>query len=122
MEELRFEEMRNAFMNEVRKIGKKNLEYAQKTGRPFHIGNLHITDGVRALGYSEDTAELDDIFSKYIKCDWGEGWSDAAINDKTIETGYGDVMGIYRLNGHVIWIKTDLNECTRTTILLPEEW
>ena len=47
MEELRFEEMRNAFMNEVRKIGKKNLEYAQKTGRPFHIGNLHITDGVR---------------------------------------------------------------------------
>ena len=47
---------------------------------------------------------------------------DAAINDKAIETGYGDVMGIYRLNGHVIWIKTDLNECTRTTILLPEEW
>ena len=55
-------------------------------------------------------------------CDWGEGWSDAAINDKAIETGYGDVMGIYQLNGHVIWIKTDLNECTRTTILLPEEW
>ena len=72
MEELRFEEMRNAFMNEVRKIGKKNLEYAQKAGRPFHIGNLHITDGVRALGYSEDSTELDDIFSKYIKCDWGE--------------------------------------------------
>ena len=68
---------------------------------------MHITDGVRAL---EDSAELDDIFSRYIKCDWGEGWSDAAINDKAIETGYGDVMGIYRLNGHVIWIKTDLNE------------
>ena len=59
MEEFRFEEMRNAFMNEVQKIGKKNLEYAQKTGRPFHIGNLHITDGVRALGYSEDSAELE---------------------------------------------------------------
>lgn len=30
-------------------------------------------------------------------------------------------MGIYRLNGQVIWIITDLNEYTTTTILLPEE-
>lgn len=68
-----------------------------------------------------ESHELNELYSRYIKCDWGEGECDAAINTKTIETGYGDIMGIYRLNGQVIWIITDLNEYTTTTILLPEE-
>lgn len=33
----------------------------------------------------------------------------------------GDVMGVYSLNGKKIWIKTDLDEITQTTIFLPEE-
>lgn len=39
-----------------------------------------------------------------------------------IASGYGDVMGEYYIDGHKIWIKTDLNENTTTTVFLPEEW
>lgn len=116
-----FREMRAACINKSQKIGKKNIEKAQKEGQAFYIGEVYITDGVRALGYTEDSQELNELYSKYIKCDWGEGQSDAAINDKAIETGYGDIVGIYHLNGQIIWIITDLNESTRTTILLPQE-
>ena len=108
-------------IEEVKKIGRKNIEKAKKFGEPFFTGRIYITDGVRELGYSEDSPELDKIYSRYIECDWGEE-EDTDINEKSIEIGYGDIMGVYRLDGHVIWIKTDLNEHTRTTILLPQEW
>lgn len=116
-----FEQMREAFIDEAQKIGKKNIERAQKEGQAFYTGEVCVTDGVQSLGYTENSHELNELYSRYIKCDWGEGECDAAINTKTIETGYGDIMGIYRLNGQVIWIITDLNEYTTTTILLPEE-
>ena len=117
-----FEEMRKFVIKETRKTGKKNIERAKRYGKPFFIGRIYITDGVRELGYSEESPELDKLFKKYMKCDWGEVREDAAINNRTIEAGYGDIMGIYRLDGHVIWIKTDLNEYPSTTILLPQEW
>ena len=74
------------------------------------------------MGYSEESPELNELFEKFIKCDWGEGREDAQINESAIATGYGDVMGVYSLNGKKIWIKTDLDEITQTTIFLPEEW
>ena len=104
-----------------REIGKANLTKAATTGKRFYMGSLNISDGVRALGYTLNSKEVQTLIQKYEECDWGEGWEDAEINERAIETGYGDIMGVYRLSGEEIWIKTDLNESPCTTIFLPEE-
>lgn len=51
----------------------------------------------------------------------GRRWGDAEINDQHIKNGYGDVIGIYNMDGHEIWIQTNLCEDTVTTIYLPDE-
>ena len=51
----------------------------------------------------------------------GRRWGDAEINDQHIKNGYGDVIGIYNMDGHEIWIQTNLCEDTVTTIYLTDE-
>ena len=73
------------------------------------------------MGYTHDSIPLAEQFERFIKCDWGGGGEDAEINNQHIKSGYGDVIGIYNLDGHEIWIQTDLCEDTITTIYLPDE-
>ena len=112
-----------AVQNHSLEIGKRNIELAQKHGNKFYIGNLTITDGVQRKGFTIDSIELDEAFEKFINGDWGNTpVEDAEINNRSIESGYGDIMGDYMVDGVRIWIKTALCENTTTTILLPEEW
>lgn len=112
----------NEFAEEYKRIGKRNIEKAKEINKKFFIGRLHISEGVRELGYNYESIELDRLFKKFMNCDWGEGWEDAHINEQAIQMGFGDIMGVYKLNGKTIWIMTNLNENTETTIFLPEEW
>lgn len=117
----------NTFLQEARtyarNIGQKNLQFAKEKGIEFCIGRLNISDGVQQLGYSSDSPEIHNCFSRFKNGDFGkQPPEDIEINKRAIESGYGDVMGEYELNGHKIWIKTDLNENITTTIFLPEEW
>ena len=108
---------------EVRKIGAKNVERAKEHGDKFWTGRLYISDGLRKLGYSENSIDLNDVFTKYCEGDWGDTCSDdARINDNTVETGFGDIMGKYHLNERTIYIKTTMAEDTETYIFLREEF
>lgn len=109
-------------MEEVKKVGKNNIKKAEEFGTKFFLGHIEISTGLKELGYSEESPALAEAFAKYVRCDWGDGEEDAEINERAIKSGYGDVMGVYKLNGRTIWIKTDLNENPRTIIMLPEEW
>ena len=92
---------------ESRKVGAANLKRVANTGKRFYLGELNISNGVMAMGYNLDSTEIQSLLKTYESCDWGEG--------------YGDVIGIYRLDGKEVWIQTDLNEDPQTTIFLPEE-
>lgn len=106
---------------ESRKVGVANLKRVENTGKRFYLGELNISNGVMALGYDLNSEEIQSLLKTYESCDWGEGWEDAKINEAAIRSGHGDVIGIYRLGGKEVWIQTDLNEDTQTTIFLPEE-
>lgn len=109
--------------NQVREIGKRNLELAKEYGTKFYIGRIVVSDGLQELGYSYDTPSIQECFSKYINGDYGkQPKEDVEMNERTITYGYGDIMGEYYIDGHKIWIKTDLNEDATTTIFLPKEW
>ena len=112
------------YSNEIKQIKQKNLNHAKENGTKFYLGNISISDGIKRMGYTEDSAVIKDCIAKYINGDFGDNQhpEDIEINKRTIATGYGDVMGEYIIDGHKIWIKTDLNENTMTTIFLPEEW
>lgn len=106
---------------ESRKVGEANLKRVANTGKRFYLGESKISNGVMMLGYNLDSEEIQSLLKKYKDCDWGEGWEDAKINEAAIQSGHGDTIGIYRLNGKEVWIQTDLNEDPQTTIFLPEE-
>lgn len=106
---------------ESRKVGAANLKKVASTGKRFYLGELNISNGVMALGYDLNSEEIQSLLRIYESCDWGEGWEDAKINEAAIQSGHGDTIGIYRLNGKEVWIQTDLNEDPQTTIFLPEE-
>lgn len=108
---------------EVGKIGAKNVERAKEHGDKFWTGRLYISDGLRKLGYSEDSIDLNDVFTKYCNGDWGDtDPDDMKINDNTVETGYGDIMGKYYLDGKTIYIKTTMAEEVETWMFLREEF
>lgn len=118
-----FEAFLSAMREQVNVAKEKNLKEAKKLGEKFYTGNICIMPGVRALGLTMDSPELDEIFKRFMNCDWGDTpKEDEAINETSIKSGYGDIMGSYIVNGVKIWIKTDLCEGTRTTIMLPSEW
>lgn len=106
---------------ESRKVGAANLKRVANTGKRFYLGELNISNGIMAMGYNLDSIEIQSLLKTYESCDWGEGWEDAKINEAAIRSGHGDIIGIYRLGGKEVWIQTDLNEDTQTTIFLPEE-
>lgn len=108
----------------ARKIGQENIKLAKERGIKFYTGKLSISDGVRQLGYTNNSVEIQKCFSQFINGDFGNNQpsEDIEINKRSIESGYGDVMGEYEIDGHKIWIKTDLNEDATTTIFLPKEW
>jgi len=106
---------------ETGSIGQKNYQLAKEFKQKFYTGRIVISDGLRSMGYTIDSIPLAEQFEKFIKCNWGEGEEDAEINKKHIKNGYGDVVGVYNLEGHEIWIQTDLCENTVTTIYLPDE-
>ena len=109
--------------NRIRKTGQRNLRLAKENGTKFYIGRVSISDELQELGYSYDTPVIQECFTKYINGDYGhQPEEDIEINERAIASGYGDVMGEYYIDGHKVWIKTDLNEDTTTTIFLPEEW
>lgn len=114
-------EMLKAVKSVTKEIGCKNLELAKKNKRSFYIGRIIISDSLQDKGYTYDSISLAEQFEKFINRDWGEGEEDAEINNFHIENGYGDVIGVYNLDGYKIWIQTDLCEDTVTTIYLPEE-
>jgi len=107
----------------AREVGQNNLRIAGEKGIRFYMGRLLISDGLQELGYSDKSIVLQECLSRYKSGDYGkQPKEDIEINEKAIASGYGDVMGEYIIDGHRIWIKTDLNENTTTTIFLPEEW
>lgn len=117
----------NDFLKEARayaqKIGQKNLRLAKENGVKFYTGKIIVSDGVQHLGYSDQSSALQECLSRYKNGDYGkQPKEDLEINERSIASGYCDVMGEYEVDGHKIWIKTDLNENTTTTIFLPEEW
>lgn len=118
----------NDFLQEVReqakRVGEQNITLAKKNGMKFYIGKLSISDGVQHLGYSYDSKVIQDCLSRYQHDDYGEDQypEDIETNERAIASGYGDVMGEYIIDGHKIWIQTNLCEDTMTTIFLPEEW
>lgn len=85
---------------------------AKKNKQSFYIGRIIISDSLQDKGYTYDSISLAKQFEKF---------KDAEINNFHIENGYGDVIGVYNLDGYKIWIQTDLCEDTVTTIYLPEE-
>lgn len=101
---------------------KNNLKSARRIGETFYTGDIHISPGVEKLGLTIDSPELDEAFGRYLDCDWGGCEEDADINEATMKSGYGNIMGSYNINGAEIWIVTDTEDGTRTTILLPTEW
>ena len=112
-------------LKDIRKSSKetgcKDIESAKKSKHKFCTGRIIISDGLKKMGYIYDSIPLAKQFEKFINCNWGEGEEDADINTQHIKNGYGDVIGIYNLDGREIWIQTDLCEDTVTTIYLPEE-
>lgn len=115
------------FLKEAReyakKIGQKNLKLAKENGVKFYLGRVIISDGIQRWGYSNNSANLEECLLRYKNGDYGkQPKEDVEINERSIASGYGDVMGEYKIDGHRIWIKTDLNENTTTTIFLPQEW
>ena len=107
----------------ARELGQRNLRIIKKNGNKFFIGRLVISDGVKRLGYSNNSKILQECLSSYKNGDYGEQpKEDIEINERAIASGHGDVMGEYNIDGHRIWIKTDLSENIITTIFLPEEW
>ena len=115
-------ELRAIFKTQTEAVRKHNLNAVKKNGEKFYTGSIHITPGVEALGLNMNSLELSKAFRRYLNCDWGGCKKDAYINEATIKSGYGDIMGSYAVNGTEIWICTNMNEDTRTTILLPTEW
>ena len=108
---------------EVRKTGMVNVVKAKEYGEKFWTGRLRISDGLKELGYSDESDDLNEIFAKYCNGDWGDtDPDDAKINDNTVETGYGDIMGKYYLNGKTIYIKTTMAEYVETWMFLREEF
>lgn len=110
--------------NHVKKVGKINLKLAIDNDSKFFLGKIDITDGIRSKGFTMDTPELKRAFDDFVNCKWGCGIPDGdmEINNRSIKIGFGDIMGEYFVHGIKVWIKTDLNQNTVTTILLPEEW
>lgn len=109
--------------NQIRKAGQRNLRLAKENGTKFYIGRVTISDELQELGYWYHTPVIQECLSKYKSGDYGQQpKEDIEINERAIASGYGDVMGEYYIDGHKIWIKTDLNENTTTTVFLPEEW
>ncbi len=110
-------------MENAKKAGQRNLKLAKENGIKFYLGKVIISDGLQRLGYSNNSANLEECLSKYKNGDYGkQPKEDVEINERAIAFGYGDVMGEYKVDGRRIWIQTDLNENTTTTIFLPEEW
>ena len=54
-------------LDNIGKIGQINIEKAKNMGRKFFIGRICITDGIRRMGYSEESPELNELFEKFIK-------------------------------------------------------
>ena len=106
---------------EIRKVGLKNIEKAKKTHNKFYLGDIRISDEIKKKGYTLSSEPLAEIFERFKNCDWGYDNEDVKINENSIKTGYGDVLGIYEIDGIKIWIQTDFCEDTVTTIFLPEE-
>lgn len=110
--------------NEIKAIGQINLNYAKENGTKFYLGKITVSEGIKHIGYTEDSTIIQDCISRYKNGDYGDNQysEDIETNEKAIAIGYGDVMGEYTIDGRIIWIKTDLSENTTTTIFFPEEW
>ena len=107
----------------IKEIGDRNIQLAEKKHLKFYLGQIVISPGCQQKGFNEDNGQLIDIFNRYINCDWGKlPEEDIALNEKTVSSGYGDIMGEYFIDGIKIWIQTQLDEVTITKIYLPEEW
>ena len=58
---------------------------------------------------------------RYLLKDWGDiSENDKALNDESVASGSGDIMGAYETCEGRIWIKTE-HDRSVTTILFPDE-
>lgn len=115
-------ELRAVVREQSKAVRENNLKSARRIREKFYTGDIHISPGVQALGLTIDSPELDEAYGRYLDCDWGDCEEDADINEATIKSGHGNIMGSYIVNGTEIWICTDTEDGTKTTILLPSEW
>ena len=59
---------------------------------------------------------------RYLKNDWGDiSENDKALNDESVASGSGGIMGAYETCEGRIWIKTE-HDRSVTTILFPDEY
>lgn len=111
-------------LNEVRrenkKTGVKNLKL-NTNGSTFYLGEIRLSDGLKKKGFTLNTPSLVEAFERFKHRDWGYTHLDVKINEACLNSGYGDVLGIYTIDGVKVWIQTDFTEDTVTTIYLPEE-
>lgn len=104
-------------------IGNKNKKSAEKNAQKFYLGRLYVSEGCERKGLNYSNIELGQQFGRYIVGDWGDiPKEDVEINNRSVDSGYGDILGVYDVTGIEVWIHTSLDKEVETTIFLPDEY
>jgi hypothetical protein len=86
--------------------------------KSFSLGNVVATPGVLdAVGM----LGVNRVIERHSKCDWGEASEDSIqMNNEAVESGDGDILSVYDINGTKVWVQTYIGKVT--TVLLPSEY
>ena len=88
------------------------------------IGQTVMTRGIAdKIEKNEDFAKQVNYFlGLYLNRDWGVvSESDKEMNDESVKSGIGSLMGVYETCEGCIWIMTE-HDRSVTTILFPSEY
>ena len=90
----------------------------------FELGQIVMTRGIAdAMEKSAIfTKEVNEAFTKYQNCDWGDTCEDDAdMNTEAVKTGDDRILAVYYTDLGDIWIITEWDRSV-TTVLFPSEY
>ena len=91
----------------------------------FELGTIGQTDSVTVWEAEQPERRmllLVEMVGLHALSDWGEADDElSGLNEQALETGYGQIHSVWRIDGQEFWVITD-QQLERTAVLFPEDY